>query len=67
MINYNFSEGSGKGLYTDNNKSSPFIRSGQKQAWKDWFTPEMNERANEWIAENLKNTDLRFPFVDIFA
>ncbi|XP_049855499.1 sulfotransferase 1C4 isoform X1 [Schistocerca gregaria] len=43
------------------NGEQDFIRKGQNGSWTDEFTPELDERANEWIKENLKHTDLRFP------
>ena len=48
-------------------KTDTFIRQGKSQAWYSYFTPELNNKANAWIEENLKNTDLRFPFVDIYS
>jgi len=39
-----------------------FIRKGGSGDWKNIFTPELNAKANKWIEENLKDTDLRFPF-----
>ncbi|XP_014474012.1 PREDICTED: sulfotransferase family cytosolic 1B member 1-like [Dinoponera quadriceps] len=41
-----------------------FIRKGVSGGWKDIFTPELTARADKWIEENLKNTDLRFPYFD---
>ncbi|XP_053986845.1 sulfotransferase 1E1-like [Hylaeus volcanicus] len=41
-----------------------FVRKGQSGGWKDVFTPELNEKADKWIEENLKGTDLTFPFFD---
>ncbi|XP_069702005.1 sulfotransferase 1C4 [Periplaneta americana] len=38
-----------------------FIRNGKIGSWKEEFTPELNQRADQWIQENLKRTDLRFP------
>lgn len=38
-----------------------FIRKGEAGGWKEMFTEELNIKANKWIQENLKNTDLRFP------
>lgn len=38
-----------------------FVRRGLSGGWKDFFTPELENQANQWITENLKNTDLKFP------
>lgn len=43
-------------------QSGNFVRKGGSGGWKDVFTPELNTRANKWIEENLKDTDLSFPF-----
>ncbi|KAK6637878.1 hypothetical protein RUM44_008300 [Polyplax serrata] len=37
------------------------VRKGTPGSWKNFFDVELNEQANEWIQENLKNTDMRFP------
>lgn len=36
------------------------FHSGQTGDWKNHLSPEMNFRINEWMAENLKNSDLKF-------
>lgn len=38
-----------------------FVRKGRTGAWSEEFTSELIERADRWIEENLKDTDLRFP------
>ncbi|PNF43242.1 Sulfotransferase 1C4 [Cryptotermes secundus] len=38
-----------------------FIRKGKNGSWKEEFTPELSKRADRWIQENMKHTDLRFP------
>ncbi|CAH0564264.1 unnamed protein product [Brassicogethes aeneus] len=38
-----------------------FIRKGKSGGWKDYFTQELNKKADKWIEENLKTTDLTFP------
>lgn len=48
-------------------KKDDYIRQGKSQAWHSMFTPELNEQANDWIRENLKNTDIAFPFIDIYS
>ncbi|XP_026829310.1 sulfotransferase 1C4 isoform X2 [Ooceraea biroi] len=39
-----------------------FVRKGGSGGWRDMFTPEMDAEADKWIEENLRDTDLRFPF-----
>ncbi|KAF4527039.1 hypothetical protein B566_EDAN001587 [Ephemera danica] len=34
-------------------RKNQFIRKGKVGGWGDYFTPEMNARADKWIAENL--------------
>ncbi|XP_066585148.1 sulfotransferase 1E1-like [Prorops nasuta] len=38
-----------------------FVRNGTSGSWQDTFTPELENKANLWIEENLKGTDFRFP------
>jgi hypothetical protein len=33
--------------------ASLLIITGKIGGWKDYFTPELNARADKWIAENL--------------
>ncbi|XP_036149399.1 sulfotransferase 1E1 isoform X2 [Monomorium pharaonis] len=42
-------------------KENNFVRNGVNGDWKNIFTPELNAKADKWIEENLKDTDLRFP------
>lgn len=42
-------------------KEEMFIRQGKVGGWKEVFTPEIDEKFNKWIADNLKDTDLTFP------
>ncbi|XP_075220674.1 sulfotransferase 4 [Lycorma delicatula] len=44
-----------------NNGAQGFIRKGITGGWSEEFTPQLNQRADKWINENLGNTDLRFP------
>lgn len=48
-------------------KTDTFIRKGKSQAWHDFFTPELNDKANKWIKTNLEGTDISFPFIDIYS
>ena len=59
----NLTRGHAKGLF----KEDIFIREGKSQAWHGMFSPELNAKANRWIEENLKDTDLQFPFIDIYS
>jgi len=45
----------------DQIKPELFIRQGKTGNWKEIFTPELEKRFNEWIVDNLKDTDLVFP------
>ncbi|CAD0196950.1 unnamed protein product [Chrysodeixis includens] len=40
-----------------------FIRKGKSGGWRDYFDEEMTQQAERWIADNLRDTDLRFPKV----
>ncbi|KAL6426788.1 hypothetical protein ACFW04_009252 [Cataglyphis niger] len=42
-------------------KPESFIRQGKTNNWKEIFTPELEKKFNEWIVDNLKDTDLVFP------
>ncbi|KYN08201.1 Sulfotransferase 1C4 [Cyphomyrmex costatus] len=42
-------------------KSNAFIRQGTTGGWKQMFTPEIEEKFNKWITDNLRDTDLAFP------
>ena len=33
---------------------------GKTGDWKNHFSPELNRRVDEWIAQNLAETDLKF-------
>ncbi|XP_015597274.1 sulfotransferase 4A1 [Cephus cinctus] len=41
-----------------------FVRKGQSGRWKDTFTPELEADADKWIEENLKDTDIEFPYLN---
>ncbi|EFN70478.1 Sulfotransferase 1A1, partial [Camponotus floridanus] len=41
-------------------KPELFMRQGKTGSWKEIFTPELEKRFNEWIVDNLKDTDLVF-------
>lgn len=38
-----------------------FVRQGQNGNWKSVFSEDIDREADEWIEENLKDTDLVFP------
>lgn len=45
----------------ENMKTNMFIRQGTVGGWRKHFTPEIEAKFNEWIANNTKDTDLVFP------
>lgn len=38
--------------------------SGKAGGWRDYFDEEMIQQADLWIADNLRDTDLRFPSLE---
>ncbi|KAJ8722512.1 hypothetical protein PYW07_003692 [Mythimna separata] len=42
-------------------KSESMIRKGKTGGWRDYFDDEMAQQAEQWIEDNLRDTDLRFP------
>lgn len=48
-------------------KKDNFIRQGKSEAWHSMFTPELKIKANQWIEDNLRDTDLTFPYIDIYS
>ena len=38
------------------------MRKGEIGNWKQYFSPELNEKMDKWIADNLKESDLKFSF-----
>ncbi|CAB3255260.1 unnamed protein product, partial [Arctia plantaginis] len=38
-----------------------FVRKGKSGGWRDYFDEEMTQQAEQWIADNLRDTDLRYP------
>ncbi|CAH1645916.1 unnamed protein product [Spodoptera littoralis] len=42
-------------------KDEAFVRKGKTGGWRDYFDEKMTQQAEKWIADNLKDTDLRFP------
>jgi len=43
-------------------KASPYLRKGVVGSWKNYFTPELNERFEKEVLEKLKGTGLEFDF-----
>ena len=41
--------------------NAKLIRKGKVGDWKNYFTEENNKSWDEWIAENLKGTDIVLP------
>ncbi|CAG9783943.1 unnamed protein product [Diatraea saccharalis] len=52
-----------KELNTTNTNASPFIRKGKAGGWRENFDEEMTRQAEQWMADNLRDTDLRYPTV----
>ena len=44
-----------------------FVRNGQSGNWKAVFSKELEKEADEWISENLKDTDLKFPIEKLIS
>ncbi|KAL0272061.1 UNVERIFIED_CONTAM: hypothetical protein PYX00_005178 [Menopon gallinae] len=44
-----------------NDYSHRHIRIGKTGNWKELFDEELDIRADQWVSENLKKTDMRFP------
>ena len=49
-----------KDSYSD--KSHSFIRKGGVGSWKEYFSPELNAKMDKWIADHLKDSDLKFTY-----
>ena len=45
-----------------NEESSLLLRKGVVSGWKNYFTPELNERFEKEVLEKLKGTGLEFGF-----
>ena len=45
-----------------NEESSLLLRKGVVSGWKNYFTPELNERFEKEVLEKLKGTGLEFDF-----
>lgn len=45
-------------------ESGNFVRRGKSGGWKDTFTRELEDVADKWIADNLRDTDLIFPLMN---
>ncbi|XP_072943670.1 sulfotransferase 1C4-like [Epargyreus clarus] len=43
------------------NGEQSFLRKGKVGGWREDFDDEMRQQAERWIADNLRDTDLRFP------
>ena len=37
-----------------------FFRTGAVGNWREFFTPEMSDNWDDWIADSLRGTDIRF-------
>ncbi|GLV45842.1 Sulfotransferase 4 [Carabus blaptoides fortunei] len=50
-------------LHVTNEDVPSFIRQGNKSKKEREYSPELNERVDKWIEENIKKTDIMFPNV----
>ncbi|KAJ8725830.1 hypothetical protein PYW08_004013 [Mythimna loreyi] len=41
-----------------------FIRKGKSGGWRAYFDDEMTQQLEQWIEDNLRDTDLRFPYMN---
>ena len=46
----------------DKESTSAFLRKGVVGDWKNYFTPELNERFDNEVLSKLKGTGLEFDF-----
>ena len=46
----------------DKESTSAFLRKGVVGDWKNYFTPELNERFDKEVLSKLKGTGLEFDF-----
>ncbi|CAD7091120.1 unnamed protein product [Hermetia illucens] len=44
-----------------NSGEAGFVRNGKIGSWQKEFTPKLIAEADQWMADNLQDTDLRFP------
>ncbi|CAH2073432.1 unnamed protein product, partial [Iphiclides podalirius] len=47
-------------VFTENKS---FIREGKSGGWSEYFDENMTREAEQWISDNLRDTDLRFPSI----
>ncbi|XP_072943491.1 sulfotransferase 1B1-like [Epargyreus clarus] len=41
-----------------------FVRKGKAGGWRDYFDEDMAQQAERWMADNLRDTDFRFPHLE---
>jgi len=41
-------------------KEGNFIRKGKTGDWMNHFSPELNQRIDQWIKKNMEGSDLKF-------
>lgn len=56
-VNFDIFEAAGVCLKSE----AGFVRKGQTNGWKSYFDEDLDQKADKWIEDNLKGTDLRFP------
>lgn len=58
-----FNDPIGKTIDRETYNKVKFIRKGQVGDWKNYFTPEINEKFDKWIEENITADGLTFEYV----
>ena len=51
-----------KQSWTGPSNDATFLRKGEVGNWKQYFSPELNEKVDKWITDHLKGSDLKFCF-----
>ncbi|KAJ8725839.1 hypothetical protein PYW08_004022 [Mythimna loreyi] len=46
-------------------ENETFVRKGKVGGWRDYFDEDMTQQADQWINDNLQDTDLRFPSTNL--
>ncbi|KAJ2950763.1 hypothetical protein O0L34_g9027 [Tuta absoluta] len=50
-----------KGVLFNAKSGKPMVRKGKVGGWREYFDAKMTQQVEQWMADNLKDTDLRFP------
>lgn len=46
------------------NEGSSFVRKGASGDWRHYFSQELENEVDEWIAKNLMGTNIKFPVIN---